>query len=197
VAWSDLRKIVFLSKKTRSVPKVAMDTVPQDAGRVEPGREESPEILCRFRREAYRCLETRADELFELTDALLCAGGPVRSLAELSLEPEHRRGHGGLYDGLNAGRIGFARVRRMVAGQALPRVGGRIVLGVDITPWLRPDAETSPDRLFCHVHGRAKGTSQTIPGWPYSIVAALESGRTSWTRVWTRSDWARPTTSPR
>jgi hypothetical protein len=37
--------------------------------------------------------------------------------------------------------------------------------------------------LFCHVHGRAKGTSQMIPGWPYSIVAALETGRTSWTAV--------------
>jgi hypothetical protein len=65
----------------------------------------------------------------------------------------------------------------------LPRMGGRLVLGVDVTPWLRPDAETSPDRLFCHVHGRAKNTSQMIPGWPYSIVAALESGPTSWTAV--------------
>ncbi len=84
---------------------------------------------------------------------------------------------------MNAGRIEFARVRRGLDGLPLPRVGGRIELGVDVTPWLRPDAETSPDRLFCHVHGRAKGTSQMIPGWPYSIVAALETGRTSWTAV--------------
>src|SRR5688500_753403 len=48
---------------------------------------------------------------------------------------------------------------------------------------LRPDAETSPGPLLCHVPGRAKGTSQMIPGWPYSIVAALASGRTSWTAV--------------
>ena len=134
-------------------------------------------------RDLYGCLEGRANELFELTDAVLCAQGPVRSLAELSLEPEHRRGHGGLYDGLNAGRIEFARLRRTLDGLPLPRVGGRIVLGVDVTPWLRPDAETSPDRLFCHVHGRAKGSAQMIPGWPYSIVAALASGRTSWTAV--------------
>jgi hypothetical protein len=72
-----------LLKKIRSVPKVAMDALPQDAGRVEPGREESMVVLCRFRREAYCCLETWVDELFELTDALLCTGGPVRSLAEL------------------------------------------------------------------------------------------------------------------
>ena len=142
-----------------------------------------PGDLAGFRWEFYTCLTARADELFELADAVLCAQGPVRSLAELSLEPEHRRGHGGLYDGLNAGRIGFARLRRILDGLPLPRVGGRIVLGVDVTPWLRPDAETSPDRLFCHVHGRAKGASQMIPGWPYSIVAALAGGRSSPTAV--------------
>ena len=147
------------------------------------GHTAAHERLCRFRCEFFACLQARADVLFELADAVACAAGPVRSLPELSLEPEHRRGHGGLYDALNAGRIEFARVRRTLGGLPLPRIGQRIVLGVDVTPWLRPDAETSPDRLFCHVHGRAKGTSQMIPGWPYSIVAALESGRTSWTAV--------------
>ena len=60
---------------------------------------------------------------------------------------------------------------------------GRIVLAVDVSPWLRSDAPTSSDRLFCHVHGRAKGNAQMIPGWPYSFVAALEPGRTSWTAL--------------
>jgi hypothetical protein len=49
--------------------------------------------------------------------------------------------------------------------------------------WLRPDAATSPGRRFCHVYGRGKGQAQMIPGWPYSVVAALEPGRTSWTAV--------------
>src|SRR6266481_3689480 len=44
-------------------------------------------------------------------------------------------------------------------------------------------AATSPERLFCHVYGRGKGQAQMIPGWPYSVVAALEPGRTSWTAV--------------
>jgi DDE superfamily endonuclease len=48
---------------------------------------------------------------------------------------------------------------------------------------LRPDAQTSGQRLFCHVYGRAKSAAQLIPGWPYSFVAALETGRTSWTAV--------------
>jgi DDE superfamily endonuclease len=54
---------------------------------------------------------------------------------------------------------------------------------VDVSPWLRPDAATSPDRLFCHVYGRGKGQAQMIPGWPYSVVAALEPGRSSWTAL--------------
>ena len=70
-----------------------------------------------------------------------------------------------------------------MAGLPLPGIGDRIVLAADVSPWLRPDAETSPARLFCHVHGRAKGNAQMIPGWPYSIVAALQSGRSSWTAV--------------
>jgi hypothetical protein len=139
--------------------------------------------LCRFRDGFYSCLGARADAQFELTDALLCADGPVRSLVDLSLAPEHRRGHGALYDGLNHGSIEIARLRRRLAGLPLPRVGERIVLAADVSPWLRPDAETSPARLFCHVHGRAKGTAQMIPGWPYSVVAALGSGRSSWTAV--------------
>ena len=60
---------------------------------------------------------------------------------------------------------------------------GRIVLAVDVSPWLRSDAPTSPERLFCHVHGRGRGQAQMIPGWPYSFVAALEPGRTSWTAL--------------
>jgi DDE superfamily endonuclease len=139
--------------------------------------------LCRFRRDLYGCLTGRGDALFELADAVLCAEGPVGSLVGLSLSREHRRGHGGLYDGLNRGTIDFARLRRTLVGLPLPRVGGRIVLAVDVSPWLRPDAETSSDRLFCHVHGRARNSSQMIPGWPYSVVVALESGRTSWTAV--------------
>ncbi|MEO3748974.1 NF041680 family putative transposase [Plantactinospora sp. B5E13] len=141
-------------------------------------------VLADFRRDLYGCLTARADALFELTDAVLCTDGPVHSLVDLSLAAEHRRGHGALYDGLNGGRIDIGRLRVRLAGLPLPRTtDGRIVLAVDVSNWLRPDASTSPDRLFCHVYGRAKGQAQMIPGWPYSFVAALESGRTSWTQV--------------
>ncbi|MDQ1653461.1 MAG: hypothetical protein QOI35_2661 [Cryptosporangiaceae bacterium] len=150
----------------------------------EAARVESLNVLSGFRAELYGCLTARADALFELTDAVLCADGPVRSLVGLTLEREHRRGHGALYDALNCGRADVGRLRRCLAGLPLPRAaGGRIVLAVDVSPWLRPDAATSPGRLFCHVHGRGKNQAQLIPGWPYSVVAALETGSTSWTAV--------------
>ena len=138
--------------------------------------------LSRFRHAFYECLTARADALFELTDAVLCTEGPVRSLVGLSLAPEHRRGHGALYDGINHGHIDLARLRNLVATQRLPTAAdGRLRLAVDVTPWLRPDANTTPGRSFCHTYGRGHDQSVMVPGWPYSIVAALETGATSWT----------------
>ncbi|MET7899904.1 transposase, partial [Streptomyces mirabilis] len=138
----------------------------------------------RFRGEFYECLTARRDELFELVDAVLCADGAVKSPVDLTLLPEHRRGHGAMYGGLNHGRIDVDRLQTVLAGLPLPRFeGGRLVLAVDVSPWLRSDAPCSAERLFCHVYGRAKTASQFIPGWPYSFVAALEPGATSWTAI--------------
>ncbi|MHB6912479.1 NF041680 family putative transposase [Streptomyces sp. DB-54] len=138
----------------------------------------------RFRDELYACLTARGDELFELADAVLCAPGAVHSAVELTPLPEHRRGHGAMYDGLNQGRIDADRLRTVLAGLPLPRFpDGRLVLAVDVSPWLRSDAPCSPDRLFCHVYGRAKTASQFIPGWQYSFVAVMETGATSWTEI--------------
>jgi len=141
-------------------------------------------VLSGFRTDLYACLPRRGDALFELTEAVLCADGPVKTLVDLTLTAQHRRGHGAMYDGLNCGRVNIERLRRALTGLPLPRFAdGRIVLAVDVSPWLRSDAACSPDRLFCHVYGRAKSASQFIPGWPYSFVAALEPGRTSWTAM--------------
>jgi hypothetical protein len=149
----------------------------------EPGCEAFA-VLSRFRAELYASMTGRADTLFELTDALLCSDGPVRTLVDLALAPEHRRGHGALYGALNRGRLDVSRLRRSLAGLPLPRAAdGRLVLAVDVSPWLRPDAATSPDRSFCHTYGRGRNEHRMIPGWPYSFVAALETGRTSWTAI--------------
>ena len=125
-----------------------MDSLPEDAGAGPPT------VLARFRREFHACLAACGDEIFELADAVLCAGGPVRNLAALSLAPEHRRGHGALYDAVNSGRIEITRLRRCLACLPLPRAAdGRLMLAVDVSIWLRPGAATSPDRLFCRRGG--------------------------------------------
>jgi hypothetical protein len=151
--------------------------------------------LDRFRGELYRCLGRRADELFELVDAVLCAEGPVRSLVGLCLAPEHRRGHGALYDAVNSGEVDPVRLRETLVRLPLPRLfGGRIVLAVDVSPWLRPDAATCPDRLFCHVYGRA--TSGFRAG-PISWSRPWRAGRPAGRRCWMRCAWGRPRTPPR
>jgi DDE superfamily endonuclease len=140
------------------------------------------ERLAGFRGELYRCLTGRGDELFDLVDAVLCGDGPVRVLAGLSLVPGHARGHGAVYDALGAGRVDAGRLRWAVGAVPLPAwPDGRIRLGVDVSAWLRPGAVTSPGRMFCHVHGRGRAAGQRVPGWPYSVVAALGPGASSWT----------------
>ncbi|MEV6357252.1 transposase [Streptomyces hydrogenans] len=137
-----------------------------------------------FRAGFYGCVTAQADALFELTDAMLCVDRPVKTLVNLTLTSEHRRDHGALYDGLNRGRTEVDRLRAALSGLSLPRAAdGRIVLAMDVSPWLRSDAPTSADRLFCHVYRRVMSTSQFIPGWLYSFMAALESGPISWTTM--------------
>src|SRR3954454_2968913 len=88
----------------------------------QSGAAEAAERLRGFRGELYRCLQRRADELFEMTDALLCADWAVSSLAGLCLAPEHRRRHGALYDAVNVGRVDVERLGRVLACQPLPRM---------------------------------------------------------------------------
>jgi len=61
---------------------------------MHPLRAQALGVLSRFRISLYGCLIMRVDALFELSDALLCMDMPVKSLADLTLLPEHRRGPG-------------------------------------------------------------------------------------------------------
>lgn len=76
-------------------------------------------ILSHFRVQFYDCLYTRADALFELTDAVLCADGPVTSLVELTLTAEHRRGHGAMYDAVNHGWLADSSCNRPTAATGI------------------------------------------------------------------------------
>src|SRR4051794_5342652 len=166
----------------------------------KPLAAEAADRLRSFRGELYGCLERRADELFEQTDALLCAEGPVRSLVGLCLAPEHRRGHGALDDAVNHGSVDADRLREALVRLPVPRMfGGRIVLAVDATPWLRPDAVCCPERLFATCRAAAAGgrpISRSRVG-PTSWSSRWRAGPPAGPPRWTRSGWDRPRTPPR
>ena len=80
--------------------------------------------LREFRARLYRCLAARADALFELCDAILCADHAVTSLAQLSLVPAFRRGHGALYDALAAGQVDEEAFAALLTGTLPPLIDG-------------------------------------------------------------------------
>src|ERR1700758_3345453 len=109
------------------------------------GEDRARALVAGFRRELYWCLGRRADALFEVCDAVLCKPDRVHMLAELSLEPECRRGHGAVYDAVNCGRVQIGRLRRALAGLPLPAwPDGRIRLAGGVSNWLRPGAAPRP-----------------------------------------------------
>jgi DDE superfamily endonuclease len=89
------------------------------------------EALREFRSRLYDCLALRADALFELTDAVLCADHAVTSLVALCLEPEFRRGHGALYGALRGGKIDDERFFALLA-ETLPQA----VDGPEARDWI-------------------------------------------------------------
>jgi hypothetical protein len=95
------------------------------------------------RTELRACCTRRADALFELGDALLCAQA-VSSLPHLSLEPVGRRGWGSIDDALASGRVDTERLRDLLAG-CLPDADP-LVFAVEVTTWPGCDAECSPER---------------------------------------------------
>jgi hypothetical protein len=156
--------------------------VPCRDGVVEVGVEERSVGLDRlvgFRRDLFQCFRRRADALFELSDALLCAPGPVVSPVELSLEPEFRRGHGMVYDALAAGRVDGARLRRLLTwAVSPPRAGEPLMFGVDVSPLPRPDARYVDGLSMVQVRGA--GGDRFVSGWPVSVLVALAWGGSSW-----------------
>jgi len=135
--------------------------------------------LAGFRCAWYGCLGRWADVLFELTDAVLCADGPVASFARLSLEPVLRRGHGSAYAALAEGGVDGELLRDLLA--ACRPSGWPLVFAVDGTSWPRCDAETSPERGFYYHPSRHSAGRPIVAGWWYQKISQLNWGRDSWT----------------
>jgi DDE superfamily endonuclease len=131
-----------------------------------------------FRDQLHACFARRADALFDLTDALLCAPA-ITSVAHLSLEPAHRRGWGSAYAALASGRINVERLRDLLV-RFLPDADP-LVFAVDVTTWPRCDAECSPARGYYYHPSRHSAGQPIIAGWAYQWICQLSFDRDSWT----------------
>jgi hypothetical protein len=134
-----------------------------------------------FRDSFYRCLDRRADALFELTDAILTAGS-VPSPPHLSLAAVHRRGWGSLYAALSMGRANEAGLQDLLSGHPLEggEPGCPPIYAVDVSVWPRCDAETSPERGYYYHPSRHSAGQPIVAGWAYQLVAQLGFERDSW-----------------
>jgi hypothetical protein len=177
--WHDRVRFQTHMIATKAVVMIVPDAAPPaDTGvAAAPAAGAPPAGLVAFRRGLRGCLTRRGDALFGLADAMLCAQGPVRSAAELSLEPEFGRGHGSAYAALAKGRVDEAALRRLLVGRVAPaRDGEPLMFAVDTTPLARPDAAYA--RTMVQVRG--KGGDAFLPGWNYSIVVGVGWGASSW-----------------
>ena len=146
-----------------------------------------------FRDSLYRCLDRRADALFELTDAILTAGS-VPSPPHLSLAAVHRRGWGSLYAALGMGRMDEGGLRGLLSRHPLGDgdPGAPLIYAVDVSVWPRYDAETSPERGYYYHPSRHSTGQPIVAGWAYQLVAQLGFDRDSWVAP-VDARWVRPT----
>ncbi len=135
--------------------------------------------LVGFREAFFGCLTRWGDALFELTDAVLCQPGPLRSVPSLSLEPEFRRSHGSLYKALARGRVEVDALRQMLVEHRPP--SWPLVFAVDASTWDRCDAECSPERGFYHSASKHSAGQPIVAGWSYQWISQLGWAPDSWT----------------
>lgn len=136
-------------------------------------------VLRGFRQDLYGCLTSWSDALFELSDAVLSASGPVVSVPALSLEPTFRRSHGSLYKALVRGRLDPDRLRDTLVAHR--PAGWPAIFAVDASSRPRCDAETSPERGFSYHASRHSNGQPIVAGWPYPWITQLSWSADSWT----------------
>ena len=140
-------------------------------------------ILQSFRQALYACFTRAADALFDVCDALL-TDPSARSFVELSQAASFQRSWPSLYEALEDGQIDRSALLRLFA-TALPQqlLGTRVLLGLDTSSILRPDAVTSADRTLVYRPNLPKDATPVEAGWSFSTLVVLPDPVSSWTYV--------------
>jgi DDE superfamily endonuclease len=141
-------------------------------------------ILEVYRHNLYHeCFTRAADALFDLADALL-TDVTAGSLIELSQAACFRRGWPSLYEALEDGQIDRAALIRVFT-ELLPQrlIGTRLVLGLDTSSILRPEAHTSKDRTLVYRSNLPTDATPVGPGWSFSALVVLPDPVSSWTYI--------------
>lgn len=158
------------------------------------------EELKQFRTELYSALPHRADATMDLLDALT-GNTHARSVVELSLSAQFRRGHGSVHDAIDAffapqdvhreerERRALERTFRQVVGPLIPKPSEDrpyFLWAVDSLPIARPHAPTLFDRSYVHEAQAVPGRSPVTIGHEYALAVALPErgpGEPPWTPV--------------
>jgi hypothetical protein len=141
-------------------------------------------ILEVYRHNLYHgCFNRAADALFDLADALL-TDPLAHSFVELSQAASFRRAWSSLYEALQDGLIDRDALRRLFV-DLLPQrmVGTRLLLGLDTSAILRPEADTSKDRTLVYRSNLPKDATPVGPGWCCSALVVLPDPVSSWTYI--------------
>jgi len=132
---------------------------------------------------SHGCFTRAADALFDLADALL-TDVTARSLVELSQAASFRRAWPRLYEALQDGQIDRAALLRLFI-DLLPQrmLGTRLVLGLDTSSIVRPEADTSKDRTLVYRSNLPSDATPVGPGWSFSALVVLPDPVSSWTYI--------------
>ena len=137
-----------------------------------------------FRYNLYHACFTRAaDALFDLCDALLTDVG-ARSFVELSQAASFQRAWPSVYEALEDGQIDRTAMIRLFIDMLPGRlVGTRLVLGLNTSSILRPDAHTSRDRTLVYRSNLPADATPVGPGWSFSTLVVLPDPVSSWVYI--------------